>query len=504
MNQLLKPILNFDFSEVRFDEQQIPNYTREFMDQMKDHMYHVRKFEQMQKNQIPKLIPQRPMSAQTKYLMTSQEKHKYLKKKKEPTQIISNKKLQGKNTVKITKFGKQFISETIPVINSNIFISGSDLQLPKQINSSKVSKKQSPNQKLINKTQEMNQKSFDQPIKDEVFGLFDWEEEFDDQFYIKEAMKYQEKNQILQMIQKGNREQFLQKLKIQNIPSKQTKEDILKQQQLEIEQKQVKLEQLRQQNNTLQLLQTTQNLKKEEDEYDNDFVEEQQIIEKPIIQQQLVSNSEEDDEYDKDGFEVDEEKKIVEVNNNNKDDEKQLNLKKTEQINNKTTTDSKSSLIQNSKNRKKQIIYRAKNAKERKQELEGMREELEKNLIENDVESAKLYKLLQDSKEKEKIMIDVNLKRREELSLARLTLQQLSEKIDQQLHMIDDLDKKEHYAQQIIEKLKENRQKQQQQYDEEIEKFLACKVIARFLKGKKDRKLFLELRRQKFMNMLIQ
>ena len=61
---------------------------------------------------------------------------------------------------------------------------------------------------------------------------------------------------------------------------------------------------------------------------------------------------------------------------------------------NKTTTDSKSNLTNNTKNLKKKFIYRAKNAKERKLELEGMREELENNLIENDVESAKLFKLL--------------------------------------------------------------------------------------------------------------
>lgn len=37
-----------------------------------------------------------------------------------------------------------------------------------------------------------------------------------------------------------------------------------------------------------------------------------------------------------------------------------------------------------------------------------MREELEKTLIQNDTESAKLYNMLKDSKEKEKIMIEVN------------------------------------------------------------------------------------------------
>ncbi|CAD8109695.1 unnamed protein product [Paramecium sonneborni] len=507
----MKPSLNFDFNEVQFDEQQIPNYTREFMDQMRDHMYHVRKFEQIQKNQTPKLISQRPMSAQAKYLMTPQEKHKYLKKK-EPIQVSPNKQSQLKNTSNVIKFGKTYISETIPVIHSNIFISGSDVQLSKQTNSSKVSKMKSPIQQIINKPQQINQKSLDQPVKNEVIGVFDWEEEFDEQFFIKEAMKYQEKNQRLQTIEKVNREQFLQKVKTQQSASslknvKQTKEDILKQQQMEIQQKQAKLEQLRQYNNSLQPIETAQKFKEEEDNYENDFVDEEQIIEQKIVkQQQIVQNNEEDDDYGKDGFEVYEENKVMETNNI--DDEKQWkqneNLKKKEQIQNKTTTDSKSTLTYNSKTRKKQIIYRAKNAKERKEELEGMREELQKNLIENDAESAKIYKLLQDSREKEKIMIEVNSKRREELILARLTLQQLSEKIDQQLHMIDDLDKKEHYAQQIIEKLKENRKRQQQQYDEEIEKFLACKVIARFLKCKKDRKLFLELRRQKFMNMLIQ
>ncbi|CAD8090610.1 unnamed protein product [Paramecium primaurelia] len=499
----MKPSLNFDFSEVKFDDEQIPNYTIEFMNQMRNQMYNVRKFGEIQKNQITKWNPQRPMSAQTKYLLTPQEKHRYLKYK-EPIQHSSNNQSPTLNTSKIIKFGKTNISETIPLIHSNLFNSSSDVQLTKQPNSSKVFKKQKQKQMIINNSQQINQMTIDQTLKKEVFALFDWEEEVDDQFYIKEAAQYLQKNQRLQTIEKVNREQFLQKVKIKNTPkiknTKLTKEEILKQQEIDILKKQAKLEQLRQNQLFYQDSIKTQNLKEKADDYDNDFEdEEEQIIKQPIIQQQLISNSEDDNDYGKnDEFEVYEENKVIEI----QDDNIQLEQQKSKDlIQNKTTTDSKSNL--NQKNPKK-FVYRAKNAKERKQELEEMRQELEKNLIDNDAQSANLYNLLKDSREKERIMIEVNTKRREDLALARLTLQQLSEKIDQQLHIIDDLDKKEHYAQQIIEKLKENKIKQQQQYDNEIEKYLACKVIARLLKCKKERKLFLELKRQKFMNMLKQ
>lgn len=43
-------------------------------------------------------------------------------------------------------------------------------------------------------------------------------------------------------------------------------------------------------------------------------------------------------------------------------------------------------------------------------------------MIDNDAQSANLYNLLKDSREKERIMIEVNTKRREDLALARLTL----------------------------------------------------------------------------------
>ncbi|CAD8193475.1 unnamed protein product [Paramecium pentaurelia] len=499
----MKPSLNFDFSEVKFDDEQIPNYTIEFMNQMRNQMYNVRKFGEIQKNQITKWNPQRPMSAQTKYLLTPQEKHRYLKYK-ESIQHSSNNQSPTLNTSKMIKFGKTNISETIPLINSNLFNSSSDVQLTKQPNSSKVCKKQTQKQMIINKPQQINQMTIDQTVKNEVFGLFDWEDEVDDQFYIKEAAQYLLKNKRLQTIEKVNREQFLQKVKIKNTPKiknkKLTKEEILKQQEIDILKKQAKLEQLRQNQLFYQDQIKTQNLKQKVDDYDNDFEdEEEQIIKQPIIQQQLISNSEDDNDYGKnDEFEVYEENKVIEI----QDDKIQLEQQKSKDfIQNKTTTDSKSNL--NLKNPKK-FVYRAKNAKERKQELEEMRQELEKNLIDNDAQSANLYNLLKDSREKERIMIEVNTKRREDLALARLTLQQLSEKIDQQLHIIDDLDKKEHYAQQIIEKLKENKKKQQQQYDNEIEKYLACKVIARQLKCKKERKMFLELKRQKFMNMLKQ
>ncbi|CAD8184050.1 unnamed protein product [Paramecium pentaurelia] len=485
----MKPILNLDFSEVKFDNEQIPNYTKEFMDQMRDHMYHVRKFEEMQKNQIPKFLPQRPMSAQTKKVKTiPQKKHKYLKQKQ---QVISNQQAPPQNTSNMIKIAQTYISETIPVIHSNQLIPGSDVQLTKQPNSSKVCKTQAPKQQQQQQQQNNNKpQQQDQPVKKEIYSLFEWEEDIDGQFYIKEAVQLQEKNKRLSTVEKSNREQFLQKVKVQNTTS--SKEDLLKKQQFEIQQKQNKLEQLRLNNNVYQEI--VNNKKDQEDDYDNDFEDEDQIIKQPIQQ--------EDDDYGKDGFEVYDEDKVVGIIEEDKNQQKQIDILIKRQQN-KANTDSKSTLTQNSKNKKK-FMYRPKNAKERKQELEGMREELEKNLIQNDSESANLFKLLQDSKEKEKVMIEVNTKRKEDLALARLTQQQLQEQIDQQLHIIDDLDKKEHYAQQIIEKLKDNRKKQQQQYDYEIEKFLACKVIARLLKGKKDRRLFLELRRQMFMNMLKQ
>ncbi|CAD8169282.1 unnamed protein product [Paramecium octaurelia] len=485
----MKPLINLDFSEVKFDNEQIPNYTREFMDQMRDHMYHVRKFEEMQKNQIPKLIPQRPMSAQAKKVKTHQEKHKYLKKK-EPSQIIPKPQATSKNTSNAITLGQTYISESIPVIQSNLLVSGSDVQLPKQPNSSNVCKKQTPKEQHINnKPQQL--KAIDQPVKKEVYGLFDWEDEIDGQFYIKEAIQLQEKNKRLQTAEQTNREQFLQKVKTQNALS--PKEEILRQQQIEIQQKQMKLEQLRQNNKVEQeIVKTTE----QEDDYGNDFEDEDQNIRQPIHQ--------EEDDYGKDEFEAYDEGRMPDEKDKEKQQQKQSEVvNKKQLIPHKTNTDSKSTLTQNSKKRKK-FMYRPKNAKERKQELVGMREDLEKNMIQNDPASAQLYNLMQDSKEKEKLMIEVNTKRKDELALARLTLQQLQEKIDQQLHIIDDLDRKENYAQQIIEKLKENRNKQQQQYDNEIEKFLACKVIARLLKGKKDRRLYLELRRQKFMNMLKQ
>ncbi|CAK89985.1 unnamed protein product (macronuclear) [Paramecium tetraurelia] len=495
----MKPLINLDFSEVKFDNEQIPNYTREFMDQMRDHMYHVRKFEEMQKNQIPKLIPQRPMSAQAKKGKTHQEKHKYLKKK-EPPQIIPKPQATSKNTSNAITLGQTYISETIPVIQSNLLISGSDVQLPKQPNSSNVCKKQTPKEQNINNTKEQNinnkplqLKAIDQPVKKEVYGLFDWEDEIDGQFYIKEAFQLQEKNKRLQTAEQSNREQFLQKVKTQNAST--PKEQILRQQQIEIQQKQMKLEQLRQNHKVEQeIVRTTE----QEDDYGNDFEDEDQHIKQPIQQ--------EDDDYGNDGFEAYDEGRIPGIDEKDKEKQlqKPLEVVNKKQLNqHKTNTDSKSTLTQNSKKRKK-FMYRPKNAKERKQELVGMREELEKNIIQNDPASAQLHSLMQESKEKEKLMIDLNMQRKEQLALARLTLQQLQEKIDQQLHIIDDLDTKEHYAQQIIEKLKENRNKQQQQYDNEIEKFLACKVIARLMKGKKDRKLYLELRRQNFMNMLKQ
>ncbi|CAD8190368.1 unnamed protein product [Paramecium octaurelia] len=500
----MKPSLNFDFSEVKFGDEQIPNYTREFMDQMRDQMHQVRKFGEMQKIQSPKWNPQRPMSAQTKYLMTPQEKHRYLKYK-EPTQLSSNRQSPLQTTSNMLKFGKTHISETIPLIHSNLFNSSSDVQLTKQPNSSKVSKKQTPKQKIINKPQQINQIVLDKPVQNEVFSLFDWEDELDDQFYIKEADQYLQKNQRLQTIERVNREQFLLKVKVKNTPktkkAKLTQEEILKQQEIDILRKLAKLEQLREKQQIC-YEQIKAQKEKEQDEYGNDFEDEDQIIKQPIIQQQLVSNSEEDNEYGNDDeFEAYEENKVIETGQDEL--KQQQNLRSKDQIQNKTTADSKSNLTLNQQNPKK-FMYRAKNAKERKQELEGMREELETTLINNDAASAQIFKQLQDSREKEKIMIEVNTKRREDLALARLTLQQLQERIDQQIHIIDDLDKKEHYAQQIIEKLKENKTKQQQQYDNEIEKFLACKVIIRLLKCKKERKLFLELKRQKFMNMLKQ
>ncbi|CAK93454.1 unnamed protein product (macronuclear) [Paramecium tetraurelia] len=502
----MKPSLNFDFSEVKFGDELTPNYTKEFMDQMREQMYNVRKFGQAQKIQSPKWNPQRPMSAQAKYLMTPQEKHRYLKYK-EPTQLSSNRQSPLQTTSNMLKFGKTHISETIPLIHSNLFNSSSDVQLTKQPNSSQVSKKQTPKQKIINKLQpqQINQIVLDKPVQNEVFSVFDWDDELDDQFYIKEADQYLQKNQRLQTIERGNREQFLQKVKIKNTPkaknAKSTQEEILKQQEIDILKKEAKLEQLRQ-NQLIYYDQIKTKKEKEQEEYGNDFEDEDQIIKQPTIQQQLVSNSEEDNEYGKDDeFEAYEENKVVETGDELK--QQQQNLKSKDQIQNKTTADSKSNLTSNQQNPKK-FIYRARNAKERKQELEGMREELEKTLINNDAASAQIFNQLKDSREKEKIMIEVNTKRREDLALARLTLQQLQERIDQQIRMIDDLDKKEHYAQQIIEKLKENKTKQQLQYDNEIEKFLACKVIIRLLKCKKERKLFLELKRQMFMNMLKQ
>lgn len=45
-----------------------------------------------------------------------------------------------------------------------------------------------------------------------------------------------------------------------------------------------------------------------------------------------------------------------------------------------------------------------------------MRQELEKHLISSNNETAKMYKALEDTKEKERFMVERNTQRREELS----------------------------------------------------------------------------------------
>ncbi|CAD8105348.1 unnamed protein product [Paramecium sonneborni] len=503
MQQLLKPSLNFNFNDVLFEDklplnqQTTTNQKNTLINQL---------IEKDDKNKNCKTILRPQSSSGLKSASNQRDQnlqHKGVNNKQNTYQQIQ----QQLNSSKQVKFDKNQQFEITPKIQSNCYFPQQNTNQTNMTN---------PAQQLANQQQvDIKYKQQYQKQKQEIIqnaGIFDWDDDdLDNQFIISDNPKLKGPNKKCETIEKQNLEQYLQKLQKSDVIESSIKQnqELLKQQQKDIKQKLDNIEQLRM-NDILQknlVISQVPHLEDEED-YD-DFKQDVQI--QKSAQKNIEKQINEEQEYDQEKFEIDEENqeqdnkmKLAMKNKKELEDKNKQSQIKLEQVQeNSKKVNSNESLTKTQK-KKKKVVYRAKNAKERKQELNNMRSELEKYLLQNNPKISQMFQELQATQEKERIMVEVNTKRQEELSQARLTLKQLQEKYAKQQQIIGELDKKEHYANQIIQKLTENKQKYNQQWESQMEKYMACKVIARFLKGRKDRKLFTEFRRQSFINRLKQ
>ncbi|CAK94214.1 unnamed protein product (macronuclear) [Paramecium tetraurelia] len=496
MKQLLKPSINFDFNDAIFEN--IPPQAQKTGAQSKNSQLNHQQGKDDDKKNQKSIV--RPWSSQRQ--MTDQGQ------REQSQQLIglnskqyTQKQLLPQNTsAKSVKFDKnQGFATAAPSIQSNCYFPQQQQTILKK--SGNHSQQQITKQQMdIPNNNNLKQQNQDF-IKNA--GIFDWDEaDLDNQFIIN--------NKKYESIEKQNLERFLSRQQKSDVIQTSIKQNqiILKQQQKEIQQKLDNIEQLRMNEILQNNLVISQSFLNKIEQQEEDPKKEVQI-------QQKIKNNEKDNnyelEYEQENFEMDEDNKVEDKQNEipkvqkqlqeNQSKQSEIKLDKVQESSKKVK--SNESLLKASKT-KKQVVYKAKNAKERKQELNNMRNDLEKYLLQNNQTISKMFQDLQDTKEKEKIMIEVNTKRQEELSQAKLTLKQLQEKFSRQQQIIEDLNNKEQHANQIIQKLTENKQKYNNQWELQVEKYMACKVIARFLKGRKDRKLFKEFRRQSFINRLKQ
>ncbi|CAD8076442.1 unnamed protein product [Paramecium primaurelia] len=494
MQQLLKPSLNFDFQQVVFEDN-LQSTQQISAQQNKDKLN--QQFKKQDKKVNQKNII-RPLSQSGQRSSSNKKDLNQQTKGVESKQLTQQHSSPQHFSAKQVKFDNNKTQGTTSNIQSNCYFSQQNNILVKQPIYSKQQQMDNNN----NKQQYQKQNN----IKNA--GIFDWDDDdrdLDNNFFISQSPTSKIHIQKYESIEKANQQQFIYKQQKTNIIETSIKQnqDILKQQQKEIQQKLDNIQQLRM-NELLQnnlVLEQVPHL--DEEQYYDDFEQEKQT------QKKSTQKMEYEQVYDQDNFEIDEESKIinkdqeiqqVQVRQQQEIETKQSQIKLEKVQDNNKKVKSNESLIKTSK----KVVYKAKNAKERKEEIMNMRSDLEKYLLQNNTNISKMFQELQDTKDKERIMIEVSTKRQDELSQAKLTLKQLKEKFSRQKQIIEELDKKEHYANQIIQKLTENKQKYNQQWENQIEKFMACKVIARFLKGRRDRKLFTEFRRQSFINRLKQ
>ncbi|CAD8098528.1 unnamed protein product [Paramecium primaurelia] len=492
MKQLLKPSINFDFKDVIFEDTLTQKlYSKQNKAQF-NHQYRKDEDIRNQKTNVRPWSSQRQMTDQYQGDQNQQLNGKNSKQNKQKQHFTQNM------SAKQMKFDKNQVCTTSPSIQSNCYFPQQQHNILKKYTTS--SQQQIIQQQLDNQNNNKLLQQNQDIIKNA--GIFDWDDnDFENQFYIT--------NKQYESIEKLNQEKFIQKQQnpdVIQISIKQNQE-ILKQQQKEILQKFDNIEQLRM-NEKLKNNQVISQQPFLDTVKQNDNIKEGKLIQQtPINNIQKFIHYEQ--EYDQESFEIDEENKVDDKQNKTQkklqdNDVKQSKIKLDKVQDNSKKVKSNESLIKTSSQNNKQVIYRAKNAKERKQELINMRSDFEKYLLQNNEAISKMFQELQDTKDKERIMIEINTKRQEELSQARLTLKQLQEKFSRQQQIIEDLNQKEHYANQIIQKLTEKKQQYNQQWEHQMEKYMACKVIARFFKGKRDRKLYTEFRRQSFINRLKQ
>ncbi|KAM3146441.1 hypothetical protein pb186bvf_001410 [Paramecium bursaria] len=280
--------------------------------------------------------------------------------------------------------------------------------------------------------------------------IFSWQDDddLDDQFYIKNVKI--SNTPIETDIERKNRETFLSKFKIKP----QSIEVTLKQQQ----------EQIQKKKEDLKLLQHTY------------------IIQNNLVLSKVPAQQDEVDEYANEKFEKE-------------DDEYQDDFEKGSNAASPTLSQQKAEIKPVNKPKKgkkpKKRTYRPRNKEQRKEEYKKMRLESEQYQTQNNPHVKKLFEQWHENEEKEKLMIDISTKRREQLQNAEQTLKQLEEKVKQQQLIIEELKKKETYSGQIIDHLKSSTEKYQQLYKNEINKMYAGKIIMRYLIYYRDRMRFL-------------
>ncbi|CAK91310.1 unnamed protein product (macronuclear) [Paramecium tetraurelia] len=496
MQQLLKPSLNFDFQEALFEDN--PKLTSQIKAQQKNDLLNQSFKNQDYKGNHKNIVRPRSSSGY-RQSQNNQSLNQYIKAVRSK-QVKQYKSSPQHYSAKQTIFDKNKTLGVASNMQSNMYFPYQYNMLTKQSNYTRQQQMANINNKQ--QSQKQNQNNLQNA------AIFDWDDDddMDNRFYISGNTVKIHKS-YYESIEKANMQQFLQKQKKSNIIENSIKQnqDILKQQQREIQQKLDNIEQLR----MTQLLQNNLVLSQVPNQNEEQYQSDKQQKYTPKNPIQLIE-SENNFEYgyEEENFEIDEDNKVQnkeqEFSKISKQQLQQAEFKQSQnrldQDNNSKKNKSNESLNKTSK----KVIYKAKNAQERKQELMNMRSDLEKYLLSNNTQISKMFQELQETKEKERVMIEVSTKRQEELSQAKLTLRQLQEKFSKQQQIIEELNQKEHYANQIIQKLTENKQKYSQLWENQIEKYMACKVIARFLKGRRDRKLFTQLKRQSFINRLKQ
>ncbi|CAD8184075.1 unnamed protein product [Paramecium octaurelia] len=497
MQQLLKPSLNFDFQEALFEDN--PKLTSQIKAQQKNDLLNQSFKNQYNKGNRKNIVRPRSSSGY-RQSQNNQNLNQYIKAVRSK-QVKQQQSSPQHYSTKQMIFDKNKTLLAASNIQPNLYIPYQYNILTKQ--SYYTRQQQMANINNKQQSQKQNQNNFNSA------GIFDWDDDddMDNRFYISgNTVKIH--NSIYESIEKANMQLFLQKLKKSNIIENSIKQnqDILKQQQREIQQKFDNIEQLRMTQLVQNNLVLSQVTNYHQEEYKSGKEQQKQTPKNPI--QLIESENNYGYGYEEESFEIDEESKVqnkeqeiskVSKQQLQQDQSKQSQIK-LDQDNNSKKVKSNESLTKTSN----KVIFKAKNAQERKQELMNMRSELEKYLLQNNTQISKVFQELQETKEKERVMIEVSTKRQEELSQAKLTLKQLQEKFSKQQQIVEELNQKEHYANQIIQKLTENKQKYNQLWESQIEKYMACKVIARFLKGRRDRKLFAQLKRESFINRLKQ